>query len=278
MPKSCGSQHRRMSARSARGAVPLGSTAWTTDTGEGRPGSRHVSRPRLLLELLDGLGCRGAHRGLGRPARRQRATAPARTTWSDSMPRPRPEAIPSGRVRRRRRGGPGFSRAARCTRAAPCTCSCICSSAERCQAAISVRRSSTSSRVIIRRPVHHVVPTTVRMTAVAAIQVCRFCRSMPCARLFSLLRETAPSPTASGGSGRRPALGLRGRRGRPGPGGRQARRGCRRADAPSAPARGHFRTRAIVRATLNRISRHVARAIADGDRFRFQAPHQSAAQ
>ena len=30
------------------------------------------------------------------------------------------------------------------------------------------------------------VPTTVRMTAVAAIQVCRFCRSMPCARLFSL--------------------------------------------------------------------------------------------
>ena len=43
-------------------------------------------------------------------------------------------------------------------------------------------------------------------------------------RLFSLLRETAPSPTASGGSGRRPALGLRGRRGRPGPGGRQARR------------------------------------------------------
>ena len=95
-------------------------------------------------------------------------------------------------------------------------CSCICSSAERCQAAISVRRSSTSSRVIIRRPVHHVVPTTVptmvRMTAVAAIQVCRFCRSMPCARLFRLLRETAPSPTASGGSGRRPALGLRGRR------------------------------------------------------------------
>ena len=103
-------------------------------------------------------------------------------------------------------------------------CSCICSSAERCQAAISVRRSSTSSRVIIRRPVHHVVPTTVRMTAVAVIQVCRFCRSMPCACLFSLLRETAPSPTASGGSGRRPALGLRGRRGRPGPGGRQARR------------------------------------------------------
>ena len=81
-----------------------------------------------------------------------------------------------------------------------------------------------SQGVIIRRPVHHVVPTTVRMTAVAALQVCLFCRSMPCARLFSLLRETAPSPTASGGSGRRPALGLRGRRGRPGPGGRQARR------------------------------------------------------
>ena len=52
-----------------------------------------------------------------------------------------------------------------------------------------------SQGVIIRRRVHHVVPTTVRMTAVA-----------------------------SGGSGRRPALGLRGRRGRPGPGGRQARR------------------------------------------------------
>ena len=34
----------------------------------------------------------------------------------------------------------------------------------------------------------------------------------------------------------------------------------------------------IVRAILNRISRHVARAIADGDRFRFQDPHQSADQ
>ena len=52
-----------------------------------------------------------------------------------------------------------------------------------CQAA---RRS-----LIIRRPVHHVVPSTVKMTAVAAIQVCRFCRSMPCARLFSLLRESS---------------------------------------------------------------------------------------
>ena len=109
-------------------------------------------------------------------------------------------------------------------------------------------RSAGRPRPRAWRPVDHVVPTTVRMTAVAAIQVCRFCRSMPCARLFSLLRETAPSPTASGGSGRRPALRLRGRRGRPGPGGRQARRAV--AGRPRRPPPAGATTPAIASRSL----------------------------
>ena len=93
-------------------------------------------------------------------------------TWSDSMPRPRPEAVTiwTGSTA----SADGATWVQSCCTMYPCCAmyarsSSICSSAERCQAAISVRRSSTSSRVIIRRPVHHVVPTTVRMTAVAAI-------------------------------------------------------------------------------------------------------------
>ena len=45
-------------------------------------------------------------------------------------------------------------------------------------------------------------------------QVCRFCRSMPCARLFSLLRETPPEPSWRGKRGQqvRRWLERRGRR------------------------------------------------------------------
>ena len=72
----------------------------------------------------------------------------ARATWSDSMPRPRPEAV-----------------------------------------------------TIIRRPVHHVVPTTVRMTAMAAIHKSVDsvgpCRALACS--VYCVRDTAPSPAASGG-------------------------------------------------------------------------------
>ena len=88
-------------------------------------------------------------------------------------------------------------------------------------------------------------------------QVCRFCRSMPCARLFRLLRETPPrAQLRRAGCGRRLALGLRGRRGQP-----RTRRAtgatrCPRADAPSPPPPAAATARRIAASKARPLCRH----------------------